>query len=51
MREIERLVAEVSPKPDVRSSIRALPVKAELEYGELFMVTRRRSGSLDPPGR
>jgi 5-methylcytosine-specific restriction endonuclease McrA len=27
MREIERLVAEVSPKPDVRSSIRALPVR------------------------
>ncbi len=134
MREIERLVAEVSPKPDVRSSIRALPVKAaltdrprskvttatkktraiparvrregferdagqcrfvdcegrrcestwkvefhhrvpyarggshsaaniqlrcrahnqyeaELEYGELFMVTRRRSASPDPPGR
>jgi hypothetical protein len=27
MREVERLVAEISPKPDVPSSIRALPTR------------------------
>jgi hypothetical protein len=27
MREIERLIAEISPKPDVPASIRALPVR------------------------
>jgi hypothetical protein len=27
MREIEKLIAEISPKPDVRTSIRALPIR------------------------
>ena len=27
VREIERLIAEISPKPDVRTSIRALPIR------------------------
>ncbi|MDH3726115.1 MAG: HNH endonuclease [Myxococcales bacterium] len=39
MREIERLIAEVSPKPDVPSSIRALPARRPTAPG---------NGSLEP---
>jgi len=44
MREIEQLIAEISPKPDVPASIRALPIKQT----QLPRETSRESGSAEP---
>jgi 5-methylcytosine-specific restriction endonuclease McrA len=44
-REVERLVAEIAPKPDVPSRVRALPRRRETEIpNTLSIVTGRESG-------
>jgi hypothetical protein len=44
MREIEQLIAEISPKPDVPASIRALPIRQAQSPRE----TLREGGSVEP---
>jgi len=44
MREIEQLIAEISPKPDVPAFIRALPIR----QAQFPRETSRESGSAEP---
>jgi 5-methylcytosine-specific restriction endonuclease McrA len=45
MREIEKLIAEISPKPDVPTLIRALPTKKSVEPSPLEPVEAASSSS------
>jgi 5-methylcytosine-specific restriction endonuclease McrA len=49
MREIERLVAEISPKPDVPASIRALPIRKTED--RLPVVMAPKSAASPQPGK